>query len=70
MSRPMSPHVYVAAGGSVCPYCGSTDLTHGPLRLEVGLAVIQPTACLTCQARWQAVFELAGYEPVAEDSLC
>jgi hypothetical protein len=70
MAKPLSPHAYAAAAGTCCPYCRSTALTHGPLRLEAGLAVTQPVACLTCQARWQAVFELAGYEPAQEDSLC
>jgi hypothetical protein len=70
MPDPMAPEGYAAAGGKCCPYCGSTDLTRGPLRLEEGLAVTQPVACLTCQGRWQAVFELAGYEPAEEESLC
>lgn len=70
MPSAMSPEGYAAAGGSCCPYCGSTDLTHGRLHLEEAIAVVQPTACLTCQAQWQAVFELAGYEAQGEENLC
>jgi hypothetical protein len=71
MSEPLSPHAYTAAGGRVCPYCRWTDLTRGPLRLEAGIAVTQRVACRTCQARWNAVFELMGYEPAQEEeSLC
>jgi len=61
MTTPLSPEGYAATGGSVCPQCGSPDLTHGPLCLD-GSGAVMPVACLTCQARWNAIFELMGYE--------
>lgn len=65
-SRWMSPEVYVAAGGSVCPCCGSTALSSGPLRQIEACEVARLVACGTCQAQWLAVFELRGYEGAAE----
>lgn len=67
----LSPEGYAAAGGSCCPACGGASLARGLLRRVEGMAVTEPVACLTCQARWRAVYELAGYEGVAEEtSLC
>jgi hypothetical protein len=63
----LSPEGYAATGGTVCPACGATTITHGPLRLE-GSAVLQRVGCLTCQARWMAVYELTGYEHEAGES--
>jgi hypothetical protein len=69
--RWMSPEGYAATGGAVCPACGSTDLSRGPLRKEEAIAVTQTCACLTCQSTWFSVFELMGYEACqGEESLC
>jgi len=67
MPVPLSPEGYAAAGGRVCPFCGTTGrfLTRGPLHAHRG-AVVQRIACLACLARWRAVYELTGYEAEEE----
>jgi hypothetical protein len=70
--RWLSPERYVAGRGALCPCCGSTALTHGPLRLIEACEVARLSACGTCQASWLAIYELRGYEggQEAETSLC
>ena len=68
----LTPEAYVAASGTTCPYCFSTDLTPGPLRQIEACEVARLVACLTCQLAWLAIFELRGYEAAQtqEESLC
>lgn len=65
----LSPEGYAATGGTACPACGTPRTVSGLLRRE-GTCVTEPRACLVCQERWNAIFELVGYEadtPTEED---
>jgi hypothetical protein len=50
---------YVACQGTVCPYCGSTDL-HPSIRWDVDRGVASlGVACGACGICWRAVYALS-----------
>ena len=63
MSTPLSPEGYAAAGGSICPVCGS-DAIELDMDWEGcnSTSLAQQADCQDCAARWYPVYELTGYE--------
>lgn len=71
----MKPHLsekeYLKKGGNLCPFCGSDEITGGPVEID-GACALQEVSCLFCGAVWWDSFLLAGYRisrgPVGYDS--
>lgn len=59
---PLSDAQYVQRGGSVCPYCGSTDIYCESFDVEAR-TVTQGVYCTSCDAEWYDVYTLTGYTP-------
>ena len=51
---------YVAAGGSVCPFCGSGDHDYGSWDIQASIAG-QDVTCQSCESQWYAEYKLTGY---------
>ena len=61
MAEPqMTPEVYAEAGGNICPYCLSEDVTFDDLTFDFG-AVYQEVGCGDCEEEWADSYKLAGY---------
>ena len=52
---------YIAGGGVRCPFCGSDDISGGPVEVEAGCAW-QNVDCLACDEQWQDLYRLASIE--------
>jgi len=46
---------YLASDGVRCPYCGSEDLTGGPVEIDAGIAM-QDIVCDSCEKTWTDVY--------------
>ena len=58
----MNSEEYAKNRGVVCPQCGSEHLNaEGQLEADFGVAW-QNCFCEDCDARWQDVYELTGYD--------
>ena len=51
---------YVAAGGTICPFCGSSNIEGGSFEINAGYAA-QDVVCLACEREWQDSYILAGF---------
>ena len=51
---------YVAAGGTICPFCGSSNIEGGSFEINAGYAA-QDVVCLKCEREWQDSYILAGF---------
>ena len=51
---------HIASGGTVCPFCGSSEIEGGPVELDAGYAA-QEVVCLKCEREWQDSYILAGF---------
>lgn len=61
--EPMSEYDYVESGGSVCPFCGSSDISAcGPLDAD-SIVAWQNVTCSDCDRDWNDLYRLVGYEP-------
>jgi len=59
--EPMSAAAYVAIGGSKCPVCGSPEIEGtGGVDMD-GSTASNPVVCLSCNAGWDDVYTLSGY---------
>lgn len=52
---------YVEKFGLCCPACESKNLDSGSIQAEAGVAW-QNVWCNDCNAKWQDVYSLTGYE--------
>ena len=52
---------YVAEGGGKCPVCKGTDIVGGSTDY-IGDTIIQEIHCQVCQASWNDLYKLDGYE--------
>jgi transposase-like protein len=59
--KPMSQAAYVAAGGNLCPYCGSTDISGGSFTVD-GPTAHQEVSCSECDEEWTDTYTLAGFQ--------
>jgi transcription elongation factor Elf1 len=48
---------YLASGGTVCPECGSTNISAGPVDADGRIATSE-VECLNCGHCWQDCYEL------------
>ena len=65
-----SPEVeerYVASGGTICPFCGSSDIEGESIEIHSGYAA-QDVTCLKCEREWQDSYVLAGFIHFQMDS--
>lgn len=60
MDGPMSDARYLAAAGTVCPACGSNEISADRCSAE-GPEATQEVKCITCGANWADSFVLTGY---------
>jgi len=52
---------YIESGGSICPHCGSKNITGDSVNFE-GSEISQAVYCEDCEADWTDVFKLAYIE--------
>lgn len=52
-------HAYAESGGTVCPFCKSSDLEGGFPEVASG-RVEQPVHCLGCSKGWTDTYTLAS----------
>jgi len=61
---------YLLTHGVRCPFCGSDDLHTSVYQSDFNGEVTQQSECLSCEATWVDVYELAGIRnetpPIAE----
>jgi hypothetical protein len=50
---------YIAAGGVICPACGSDDIGGASIAIEAGCA-FQNVSCNVCDAEWTDEYKLTG----------
>lgn len=55
---------YLSNGGTRCPFCGSIDITGGPVETGSGMAT-QPMSCDSCEASWRDDYDLIGIKIVS-----
>ena len=55
---------HVEECGSLCPACGSSNLSGNSVQVESGVAW-QGVECDDCKASWNDVFKLIGYEELS-----
>lgn len=67
---PLSDKQYREASGGVCPCCGSENIEGGSIDIQ-GRSAYQEVSCLECDASWNDVYHLAGYNDLknADDEL-
>ena len=51
---------YIASGGTICPFCGSSNIEGGSVEVHAGYAT-QDVICLKCEQEWQDCYILAGF---------
>lgn len=51
---------YVAAGGSLCPHCGSRDVVGGCIEVD-GATAFQAIQCQACESDWVDLYTLKGF---------
>lgn len=62
MSEVMTKEEYISIGGSKCPCCSSSNIqTDDGIQVDGGHAW-QDIYCDDCDARWQDIWVLAGFE--------
>lgn len=54
---------YLDAAGTVCPFCGSDEITGGFVEIDGGLAE-QEMMCLDCESVWHDLYSLSHIESV------
>ena len=54
---------YMDAGGGVCPYCFSEDITGEDIDID-GSRARQEVTCNVCDKSWHDFFKLVGASPV------
>jgi len=52
---------YMESRGSICPFCGSTDISGGSVNIEAAQAW-QNVSCNDCGETWRDVYTLAFVE--------
>lgn len=52
---------YVAADGSICPFCRSNTIQSQPDLQFEGDVILQKVDCKSCDKSWTDHFSLAGY---------
>lgn len=57
----MTPEDYVVNQGNFCPHCDSNDLEGGKFDVDTNRAW-QAITCLSCEATWNDVYHLVGYD--------
>ncbi len=62
-NQPMTDREYVDAGGQLCPFCGSTDISAGEIEVQ-GRSAWQQVDCGACEREWTDEFTLTGFEGV------
>lgn len=61
--KPLTSKEYVAAGGTVCPYCRSENITGSSIEVDAGGAS-QEIYCSDCTHCWYDTYTLTGYEAI------
>src|SRR3990167_2422848 len=61
MAPALSSDAYAAEGGVRCPSCGSDQLEGGSVEIDTGIAW-QPVTCLGCEAEWNDLYVLTGFD--------
>lgn len=61
---PLTDERYVAKGGSICPFCGSTEIEGDGVEID-GPTATQEVSCGSCEATWFDTYALTGYFTVA-----
>lgn len=61
---PTPEQIYVQKGGSCCPFCGSDQIEGSSIDVDGGHA-LQKVGCNDCDAEWNDVYRLSGYEEIA-----
>ena len=57
---PKTEEKYIASGGTICPFCGSSDIEGGSIETHSGYAT-QDVFCPKCEREWQDSYILAGF---------
>jgi formate dehydrogenase maturation protein FdhE len=60
MTEKLTSDEYVAVSGCRCPACGNPDITGDAIEIDGNIAW-QPVYCNNCEAEWNDVYTLAGY---------
>ena len=57
----MSPIMYAAKAGIVCPVCAGDEIEGGSFDISAGIAQ-QEVRCVNCGSSWMDTFRLIGYD--------
>jgi len=52
---------YISAGGTNCPYCGSTDIDGNGVDFDDNEEATEEVECNQCKKRWIDTYELTGF---------
>lgn len=58
---PMTNRGYVRVHGTKCPFCRSEDIVGDDINVDGGQAT-QEMSCNECDAEWEDVYRLIGYQ--------
>ena len=60
--KTMTSEEYVKIGGTVCPFCGSDNVSGTEIDVDSGCAW-QDAGCDDCHKSWRDQYVLTGYNP-------
>lgn len=66
MSTPLSDVQYRQAGGCQCPVCGSDNIEANGSDVQ-GETCYQDVSCNECDASWNDVYKLVGYDDLKDE---